>query len=352
MIKRSLVFLIAMLIFSCNPIIKSPNINTLPHKDGKYDSEFPILPTAPYLQQIIQSVKMVSILTFYRAYEFALKDSITLNDIHSGTFKSKAIRAYIYEQPAAGTVTAIHQTDKKILFLTCNHIVSQEDTIITYYASKKNPDRSSKYIYSFSRKIRQITNLISLPKSSEPKILATNKKNDLALLSITLHKRPKFPFPVFPFSFGRASQLQWGTFIYLIGFPKGKLLLTSSVVSEPNRDKKHNFLINATLARGISGGIIIALRDGPPHFELVGMANALSAHIQYYLKPETHEKNTFMDLFNPYKGKIFIGRRMAEDSNIVFAISAETIIKFIKENLPLLKKEGFFFSKGFPQQVK
>lgn len=348
MSKLFLILLIALFISACNHKMQAPPVSIFPEKDGKYDSEFPIRPTSPYLEKIIHSVKMVSMLTFYKAYEFALKDSVTEADIKAGTFEKKALNEYIYEKPAAGTITAIYQSGKKILFLTCNHIVTKEDTVLTYYATKQSEKKPSKYIYAFSKKIRQITNLISIPRSSKPKIIATDRENDLALVMVTLLEQPKFPFPVFSYPFGKASQLNWGTFVYLIGYPKGKLLLTSSVVSAPNRDTKHNFLINAPLTRGISGGIILALRDGPPHFELVGMTNALNAHIQYYIKPEPLGKDIFVDTDHPYEGKIYIGKRIVRGSDIIFSISAETIVKFLKKNLDLLRKEGFRFPNQFP----
>ncbi len=258
----------------------------------------------------------------------------------------------IYERPAAGTATAILQSDKEILFLTCAHVVMQKDTAIVYYASEKDSRTKSKFIYSFAQKMRQISSLISVPRASQPKLIAADEEKDLALISITLAERPRTPFPVLTFPFGQAKQLHWGTFVYLIGYPKGKLLLTSSVVSAPNRDEQHDFLMNAMVSRGVSGGIILALRDGVPNFELVGIANALNAQIQYYLKPEFKEKNTFVDMEQPYQGKIFLGRRIADDSNIAFAISAESVVRFIRKNMAKIKAEGFNVPADFPLQVK
>ncbi len=350
--KYPLIFLFAaLLIAGCHPQIKSP-ARVSPHfADGQYDSEFPSSPTSPYLDKIIKSVKMVSILTFYKAYEFNLKDSVTIDRIKNGSYKSKVIQETIYEQPSAGTATAILQSGKEILFLTCAHVVMRKDTSIMYYASGYDPQKPSEYIYSFAKKMRQISSIISIPRASQPKVIAYDKEKDLALISVTLTERPHLPFPVFKYPIGKASQLHWGTFVYLIGYPNGKLLISSSVVSAPNRDDQHNFLINATVERGISGGIVLALRDGAPNFELVGLANALNAQIQYYLKPEFKARETYIDMEHPYSGKIYLGQRLSGGSNIVFSISAESISKFIRKNLSKIEEEGFRYPPGFPQNI-
>ncbi len=341
---------IAFLILSCQPKPQTPPSRLdWPVQDNKYDSEFPTKPTSAYLSRIIESVKMVSTLTFYKAYDFALKDSVTAQDIRNDIYRTKALNEYIYEQPSAGTIVALYQSDRKILFLTCSHIVSHKDSVFTYYAASPDAQKPSPYLYSFAKKIRQITNLISIPGSSQPKILASDEKNDLALVGVTLLRTPRHPFPIFPYPLGKAQELEWGSFVYLIGYPKGKLLIANSIVSAPNRDSNHSFLINATLTRGVSGGLILALRDGPPHFELVGIVSALSAHLQYYLKPELLEHNTFIDTQNPYTGRAYIGKRLAGDSNIIFAISAEVITRFIRQNIPKLREYGFHIPAEFPR---
>ena len=351
MLKISVSVLIAFVLTACYMPQKAPKkTNPLPRGDGQYDSEFPSAPTSPYLDKIVQSVKMISILTFYKGYEFLLKDSITMAQVRDGSFRHKAYRQSIYERPAAGTATAILQSDKDLLFLTCAHVVLHKDTSIIYYASKNNSKRSSKYIYSVSLKMREISTLISTPRASQPKLIAADKDKDLALISVTLVKRPVLPLPVFKFPFGKSSELHWGTFVYLIGYPNGKLLITPTVVSNPNRDSSHDFLLNAMLARGISGGLVLALRDGPPHFELVGIANALNAQVQYYLKPEFKEKDTFVDMEQPYKGRIYLGQRLTSNANIVFSISAESIVDFIRRNIPKIKDEGFRVPSHFPLQ--
>ena len=46
------------------------------------------------------------------------------------------------------------------------------------------------------------------------------------------------------------------------------------------------FMVDAMFSRGFSGGIVLAIRDGVPNFELVGMIKLVSAHSSFVLTPE------------------------------------------------------------------
>ncbi|NOX90070.1 MAG: trypsin-like peptidase domain-containing protein [Calditrichaeota bacterium] len=346
MLKFSIVLL--ALLFSCSYQARKPAEDIRFVKDGEYDSEFPVLNTSKYLEQIIPSLKLISSLSFYKAYQFSLEDSVTKEQLDPQNIKQKALAEYIYERPSTGTATTIFHRKKELLFLTSNHIVYHPDTVLSYYALENRPSEPSRYIHTFSVKIKQTINVISVPRSAQPVILARDTENDLALVGVKLHKIPKTDLPVFKYPFGRASELHWGTFVYLIGFPQGKLLLASTVVSEPNRDDAHNFLINTTMNQGVSGGIILAMRDGPPNFELVGLATALSAQSQYFLRPDLKSKDPFIDLRRPYKGEIYIGQRLGSNPGIIFAISAEMIVRFIRRNIAEIRDNGYEIPDSFP----
>ena len=65
----------------------------------------------------------------------------------------------------------------------------------------------------------------------------------------------------------------------------GHKMITRGIVSNTRDDKSDSFLIDALFNRGFSGGIILAIRDGVPNFELVGMAKSVSAKNEYLLTP-------------------------------------------------------------------
>ncbi len=309
--------------------------------DGKYDSEFPASPASKELNEIIASVKLINAMTFYRQYFFSLSDSITITALKSGAFKVKAKSTMISEKPASGSAVIIYADAKKTALLTCAHTVSEPDTVVTYYQTINGAPLP--FIEKVSLKIRQQLNIIGLPRGGTVKIEAIDKKADLAILSKSIAPHAGLPPIVFRYPWGSAQELEWGTFVYLIGFPHGKKMITSSVVSSPNRNKRHEFIINSTMYQGVSGGIILALRDGIPNFELVGLANALPVKSGIKLQPEAEINSKTVNPSQPYTGTIYLSRDISVIPGITYAISIETVKQFIETNKEQLRKKGFRF---------
>jgi len=309
--------------------------------DGKYDSEFPASPASKELNEIIASVKLINAMTFYKQYFFSLSDSITNITLKSGAFKYKAKSDMITEKPASGSAVIIYADAKKVALLTCAHTVSEPDTVITYYQTINGAPLP--FIEKVSLKIRRQLNIIGLPRGGDVTIEAIDKKSDLAILSKSIAPHAGLPPIVFRYPWGSAQELEWGTFVYLIGFPHGKKMITSSVVSSPNRNRRHEFIINSTMYQGVSGGIILALRDGVPHFELVGLANALPVKSGIKLQPEAEINSKTVNPSQPYTGTIYLSRDISDFPGITYAISIETVNKFIEKNKEPLRKKGFMF---------
>lgn len=309
-------------------------------KDGQYDSEFPTEPIAKDLQRIVESVKLISLLTFYESYDFLEIDKITASNLGRQVFKTKSIRKYIFEKPSSGTATVIYAQDHKVALLTCAHILESPDTLFTFFRNEKG--EQMKYIQNVSVIIKQLINIIQLPHGGEVEILATDRDMDLAIVGKRLTEMVKpNEVQVFDYAWGAASELQWGNFVYLIGYPYGKKMISTAVVSNPNRDRNHSFMIDATLHKGVSGGLILALRDGAPNFELVGIANALSAQSQLYLRPEKEYQVSEMEMQQPYLGDIYVDSQVSVVYGITYAISVESVRRFLKEKQKQLSESGY-----------
>jgi hypothetical protein len=95
--------------------------------------------------------------------------------------------------------------------------------------------------------------------------------------------------------------------------------------------------------QGVSGGIILALRDGVPHFELVGLANALPVKSGIKLQPEAEINSKTVNPSQPYTGTIYLSRDISVIPGITYAISIETVKQFIEKNKEPLRKKGFMF---------
>jgi len=344
MIRRLLLLnLLILFLLTCGGNIKSTQNNS-PSKfqiyDGKYDAHFPLSPVDEDIAKIESSVRLITNLTFYQAYDFSIESRIINVGITEEIIQKKSIKKYIVEQPASGSATILAQDLNKIALLTCAHVVYAPDTLINYFVDKSG--KLTSYIRSIAIKSRESINIITMPGLKNIHVLVSDNDQDIAIVIATLDPMPIFPVPVFSYPMGKAGELNWGTFVYVIGFPYGKKLISTAIVSDPNRDKSNGFIIDATMHRGASGGLIIALRDGAPNFELVGMVSALSAEREYILRPDENLDEMEIGFGHPYEGDIIIDKRMKINYGITYAVSIEAIQKFIKKNQKKLSDAGFY----------
>ena len=336
-------FLIFFIVFyGCSSKVKSyrdAKVSITQEYDGKYDSHFPLTPVDKEISRIEKTVKLITNLTFYQAYDFSDDSKIHRHDLTDKIIKEQSIRKYVLERPASGTATLLAQSFNKIALLTCNHIISAPDTLINYFVDNKG--KPTPYIQNVAIKSRESINIITMPWLENIRILASDSDLDVAIIKATLNPIPKAPLRIFNFKMGKAEELNWGTFVYIMGFPSGKKIISTAIVSDPNRDKLKGFIVNATMHRGISGGLILALRDGAPNFELVGMASAISAEREYILRPDGDITQSEIHFGRPYNGEIFIDKRMKINYGITYAISIEAIQDFISKNKQKISDEGF-----------
>jgi S1-C subfamily serine protease len=181
-----------------------------------------------------------------------------------------------------------------------------------------------------------------MPEDGKFAILLIDNENDIAILNKELTSSSITQIPVLKYPFGKARELEWGSFVYLIGYPMGYKVITKGIVSQPDRDKKGSFLIDALFNRGLSGGILLAVRDGVPNFEVVGITASAAAETDTVLVPE---KNKNYDETIPYEGKIYVDNKKNINYGLTKAISADAILTLIKANQEDLSKKGYDFQQ-------
>jgi hypothetical protein len=149
---------------------------------------------------------------------------------------------------------------------------------------------------------------------------------------------------------GKANELEFGTFVYVMGFPQAKKMVSTAIVSSPNYDRQSSFILDATLQKGISGGLILAIRDGVPNFELVGIIKAISGTSQYSLVPDRQVQLSEWELYKPFSGEVFLQKRDLSEPGMTFAVGMETIMDFIKENESKLLNQGYLPENFFKRK--
>jgi len=302
-----------------------------------YDSSFPDQNVSLQIADIFKSIKRIRSTVFYTTYEFSPAQRITRAQLDTLDLKKCAKRRVKFNQSTAGTAIAISTTPNHVTFLTCAHTLTFPERLIQYLSKKNIPEKT--FILSVSVKERQQNTIFNLPLLGAFEVLAIDNARDLALLSLPI-KNGQVDIPAFDYPLGQPEALQWGAFVYIIGFPKGFPMVTRAIVSDPNRDSYHSFIMDALFNQGISGGIILAIRGGAPNFEWVGMANTTAAHQEYILSPHPDKAATYPP-YVPYSDSIYVESRTHIEYGITQSISMDKIRSFIRENADRFKRGDF-----------
>jgi Trypsin-like peptidase domain len=341
--KKVLFFTLVYFLFftGCSRRIYQVAYPTL--SDGKYDSEFPYRNCSAELSRISQSVKKLSAIAYYKSYVFDAGSQVTVEDIKQKKYRNRAVKEIFFNNSVIGSATVISHIGSRIALLTCAHIIDFDDTLYTFYSDENRIP--SPYLQSVAFKEKQSNFVADFPERGELDLLAVNRQLDLAILGKFFTSTSHLPIPVFDFPLGKAKDLEWGSFVYMMGYPKGYLMVTKGIVSQPNRDESTSFMVDALFNRGFSGGIVLAIKDGVPNFELVGIAGSVSADFEYALVPSEDISRIGYDPRVPYDGDIYLKQNRNINYGITFIVSAESIQSFIRSNLQEFLNQGYDLSE-------
>jgi hypothetical protein len=321
--------------------------------DKKYDSEFPYRDCSKQLEEVASTVKMITCIAYYRSLEFPLERRVTRQEARSSITSSIASRIVYFTRTGSGSATMIAYRDKHLALLTCAHIVDFPDTIFTHYIGEDR--KATPFLHSFAVKERQSNYVAGVEGAVDMEILAKDNATDVAVIGKTYKADLPLGYSTFSYPVGYARELQWGSFIYLLGFPSGHQIVTKGIVSNPNKEKNGSFYADAVFSGGFSGGIILAVRDGVPNFELVGIVRLVPGRTVSYLTPERDGEQLDLDPQVPYSGDMFVERRNDIEYGVMQAVSSETIMEFLSAHQTELSNKGYDLSpfiNNRPQKEK
>lgn len=344
-LKSAILSLIILLSVSCSSVYDKvyPTLT-----DGKYDSEFPYNNSSTQLEEISRSIKLLNSIAFYTGYVFETGSNYTLSDMKKIDFEKSAIEKVFFNRTSSGTATLIYTDAEKIALISVAHIVNYPDTIISYFV---NADGTfSNYVQSISIKSNQSNYVPDLPRDGKLDILMLDNSLDIALLGMKLNPAESLPLTKFEYPWGKSSELEWGSFVYVFGFPMNYKMISKGIVSKIPKDNS-GFLIDAVFNRGYSGGIVLAIRDGVPNFELVGLVRSVPAEFEYTLRPLTKEHDIDYNPMIPYSGEIYVDKHQALRIGITKVIGIEQIKSFFEKNKDQLLKKGYFFKDFYPSST-
>jgi hypothetical protein len=332
-----LLFVPLSLFTSCTSTIYKVAYPTL--IDGKYDSEFPYRGCSQQLEEIISSVKRVNVLVHFKTIRFTMDDSVSVDRLASDMKRCANAKTSYEHQTVAGTATIILNDRGSVALITCAHLVDFPDTVVNrFYSEDYQP---TQFVHSLSVKTGQSIFLNEVSPSTTFEVLAFDKSVDLALIGQKMETAPTLQYKSFTYPLGKAKDLEWGSFVYLFGYPAGHRMITKGIVSPSNKQPSGSFLVDAVISPGSSGSIALAVRDGVPNFELVGIVKMIPVQSSYVLAPSKPDLDTQFDPLDVYHGDIFVERKSEMLPGIVQAVPVESIIDFIKEHRKSLAARGY-----------
>ena len=312
--------------------------------DGRYDSEFPYRNCSSELDDISKSVKKLYCLVEYDRYDYDESDALKIKNLSNNSFKKLAYNKGFFSESVHGTATIIYNVSGFVAVLTCAHIIDYPDTIISYFVDEHN--QKTEIIQSVSLKKKQLNFIRDLPGDGTLNLIVADNTLDVAFLGNKFENVSE-NIRTFSYPTGTAEKLEWGSFVYIMGYPAGYQMVTRGIVSNPNTGKKGEFLLDALFNTGISGGIVLAVKDGVPNFELVGIAKTVSAKYKNVLKPE---KDSYEEIFNPnvpYTGNLYVKLEKDINYGVTFAASIEAISDIYFDNKSEFNRQGFFLDSFF-----
>ena len=210
-----------------------------------------------------------------------------------------------------GTAVIYKDVGNKTYLITANHVVQNEDVLYDFFGRKyeklsekfylldddqvgrfhhllrrSSAEETGKYYLEDSsgnkkelkniiRTSKEMAIILNVIKPKEVKTVAYQPTKDLAIISV-----PKLDHQALIYSVGNSKELQTQNLVYVTGWPLGLIKnVTQGHVTSVNDsalardDPEADFIFDASISPGNSGGAIFAVRDGK--FELVGITSAM-----------------------------------------------------------------------------
>lgn len=310
--------------------------------DGRYDSEFPYRNSSEQLNDIARSIKKIYSLTDYTTYHFDQQSKYAKQDVAGlpvDTLLRRATHLTNKFDASHGSATIIHLEEGTIVLLTCAHIVHSPDTLYTFF---DDHDPATKdHLAAISVKSKQRILFTGYEYGSELEILAMDRSSDLALLGKKDETMKPESLKAFAYPLGSSADLEWGSFVYVLGYPLGYQMITRGIVSKPHQRNADYFLIDASFNQGFSGGIVLAIKDGVPNFEMVGLGKSASATYENIIVPEKRDYENIYNAEVPYEGELFVELRKHVNYGVTKAITTGSIKEFYLDHRKNLKEKGY-----------
>ena len=299
-----------------------------------YQTSPPIRDTSADIERIFRAVKRIQVTGVYRTHRFALADSVTTADLRNAATYRRATENYTFTHSKAGTATVIAAGPRGVTLITNEHVARLPDTVIVHYPDPAAPPRTrarERYVESVAV-LTDRSDFVHELRGVRPfAVIARDSLNDIAALQVDMPAGELVTgIDVLQATRGDPGRLSWASFVYVLGYPAGYRMVTRAIVSDPGRTGD-SFLLDGLFNRGISGGLILAVRAETGALEWVGLATSASAETEYVLFPEDRvieEEGMLL----PYSGPLYLERTGRINYGITFSVPLTAVEEFLRRH--------------------
>lgn len=300
-----------------------------------YQTAYPVHDTSEDLERLFLSVKQVMFTADYRTYTFAREAGVTEAAIRAGGFEARADSTYSESVTKSGTATVVARAGSRVSLLSTDHVAHFPEVRIQYWEDDPpgpRPGRGERRVSSVSVRTSRHGTLLPPTGTTPLRVAARADADDVALLETTLSQASDtVQFPAVHVPPGDARRLSWGSFVYVVGYPRSNPMVTRAIVSDPDRDRRGGFVTDGLWNEGISGGLILAVRGDTGRMEIVGMARAGVGEREWQLRPDTVALGDEMET-RLYDGRIFVRSTLRIRYGITLPVSMTVIQEFLRRN--------------------
>jgi len=340
-----LLLLASFLISTCSntkpvrdTLSNADSLNVNPKIPEFYDSLHPLIDPSDYFEKFSNAIYRIQITTYYTTYYFDQSQRITPAILRYQRAAKLAKAKYEFNYSKTGTAVGLQYLTDRLILMTCEHVIFVPDSIYVFQDPLKTDDRSP--ILSVSVLNRKENYIFGAPRLNDFTVIASDKEIDIALITTDVPTEHYYNIATLDIPLGDESRLKWGSNVYSFGFPIGTKMMVQGIVSNSTDNSYPTYNHNSLFNRGLSGGLVVALRGDVPNFEWVGISNASSATTEYNLKPS---RQTSFDLEERqiYSDTVFVEKQIQINQGISKSVKPSVIRNFIKKNSQAIDQAGF-----------
>lgn len=324
-------------------------VEVAPGADGRayYQTASPLHDTSERLERVLRSVRRIQSRVAYTTYVFSEDSAPLRSELASPGILGGAVDTVASSQERAATAVLVSRTGRNLSLVTVAHALTFPDTVVELFGRGRPSDPpdaevgGARRVERISIKTRQTSWILDLPELDTFEVLARDESADVALIGVAYPEDEDLQdLEIYEGVVGEPDRLALGSFVYVLGYPRGYPMVTRGIVSTPTHPAMRSFLVDGLWNRGMSGGPILAVRGDGETLEWVGIARAAAGSVETRLVPEEDALEEYGEV-RPYDGPIFLEEHRQIDYGIMHSVTMTDIRRLVDEHREDLAERGY-----------